>query len=103
MKKTRIINLDVGGASWEGWTFGPWGRARCWRIFDPRGTCYQVCEIAQIRSSVLEIDFLERRVRELEGLVAAQSAYFNLQEIATLHAAVAILTRLPRPRRLKAA
>lgn len=82
------IDLAIGG--WTGWTFGPWGRAREWRLHAPTGESYSAAEVADVRRLQLDIDYLRLRVRELE---LSQAATFTADDLATLRTAAAILQR----------
>lgn len=85
----RGIDLAGGGAAWQGWRIGPYGRAKDWRLFSPTGDVYTVDEVAQLGALLLDVAYLKGRVRELEqerdGLTAAQ--------LATIREAAAILER----------
>jgi hypothetical protein len=89
----RRIALTHG---WEGWTFGPYGRASAWRLHSPTGDHYTADEIAEIRRLALELDFFQTRVRALEALVESQCAHFTDEELSLLRAASGILAKLPR-------
>ena len=100
------LNLSRGGESWSGWTFGPWGRAKEWRLHAPDGASYDACEIAELRARVLDLDYLQVRVRQLEQrereLLAQLERRFSAGEIATLRAAAAILRKVETPEKRKA-
>lgn len=97
----RVLDLSHGGESWSGWTFGPWGRAKEWRLHAPDGASYDACEIAELRARALDLDYLQTRVRQLEQrereLLAQLERRFSASEIATLRAAAAILRQAETP------
>ena len=97
----KPVDLSRGGESWSGWTFGPWGRAKEWRLHAPDGASYDVCEIAELRARALDLDYLQVRVRQLEQrereLLAKLERRFSASEIATLRAAAAILRQAEAP------
>lgn len=89
------LDLSRGGESWSGWRFGPWGKAKDWRLHAPDGASYDACEITELRAMALNLDYLQVRVRQLEErereLLAKLERRFSASEIATLRAAAAIL------------
>ena len=97
MKKTITgpLALDRGGASWAGWTFAPWGRAREWFLIAPDSTRYSAGEIHELTALMLDVDWLRHRVRELEA--QAVGVRMTIEEAAVLRAAAAILARTAPP------
>lgn len=86
-----FIDLRAGGATWEGWYFGPFGRARDWRLHAPTGEDFQAAEIAELRRHVHEIDYLRQRVTELQRQIDAAACYFSLEQLQAIRAAMQIL------------
>ncbi len=93
MTKKRI-DLSIGGADWDGWHFGPWGRAKGWRLHDPNGTNYIASEIAQLRPMEYNVDYLQVKVKEVEAQIAEIQRPLMQGEIEALQVAIALLTRL---------
>lgn len=91
----KCLDLSRGGPSWDGWTFGPWGKSKEWWILDPNGTRYCASEIAELRAMALNLDYLQVRVRQLEErereLLAKLDRRFSASEVAILRSAAAIL------------
>lgn len=92
------IKLDIGGAAWSGWTFGPYGRARDWRLTAPSGETFTAGDLLDARPLALDVDYLRSRVRELEALIERDNYSFSEEEAAALRAAADILARtMPAP------
>ena len=64
--------MAVGGKSWKGWTFGPYGRAREWRINAPNVCSYTTKELADLRRIYLSVDYLQVRIRKIERDLAEE-------------------------------
>src|SRR4030065_216479 len=58
MQKKKPVALARGGTSWDGWHFGPYGKAREYRLIDPAGTTYTAGEIQELARLALELDYL---------------------------------------------
>lgn len=94
------MDLAIGGPSWAGWKFAPFGRARDWRLHAPDGTTYDACEIAELRRMALDLDYLQVRCRDLETRVISTACYFTRTELELIASALAVLQRaLPRAAR----
>lgn len=97
------IDLSQGGASWAGWTFGRWGKARDWRLVAPDDSNYTAAEVWELRALLVDLDFYRVRVRELELLTQKTACYFSDEDAAVVRAAVRILGAIlpnrnhPRP------
>lgn len=95
---------ELGGDAWQGWHFGPWGRAKSWRLFGPRGERYEACEIREAKPLRGDVEWLRARVKFLEQRVRADAVYFTGEQLQALYAALEILAgalpRLPRARGL---
>ena len=77
-----MIRLNATG--WAGWTLGPYGKAREWRLFDPNGTNYTAREVAALRAMALDLDFLKTHTRHLESKVDQAATYLSADDVATL-------------------
>lgn len=94
--KILPINLALGGQSWGGWHFSPWGRARDWRLIAPDGASYTAEELLRVRSMACEIDYLRQRVALLED---SRAIYIGMDDCTIIRDAVMVLDRvLPRKR-----
>lgn len=91
--RTRPVHLGPGGASWNGWTFGPYGKAREFRLIDPDGTTYTAGEIRELARLVVELDYLRGLVREQRTEAGKKAVRLDAGELQLLRAAVAILAR----------
>ena len=91
-----MIELSIGGASWDGWLFGPYGRAREWRLFDAVGTYYTAAEVAEVRELAADVDYLRVQL----AAIRAQRAALTPDEAAILRAAADVLARLASPYRV---
>lgn len=92
--------IDLSQAGWPGWTFGPYGRAREWRLFGPDGTNYTAEEIRSARGLLLDVDYLRSRVRGLQEKIDAHACHFSASDLEVLQAAMVVLAeRLPAPSR----
>ena len=99
-RTTKPETLGHGGESWNGWRFGPYGRAREWRLIAPDGETFTAGDIQSLRGFMLDVDFLRGRVQALQGQVEAHACHFNEADLLALHAAIAVLGRvLPNERR----
>lgn len=95
-----MVDLSIGGPAWDGWTFGPWGKARDWRLHAPDGNSFDACEIAELRRALLDVDYLQVQVKILREKLEPGTVTFTASEAATLHAAAAIIARaMPRGQR----
>jgi len=83
----------AGGASWVGWHFGPWGRARDWRLHAPDGASYTAGEIAQTRALAHEVCYLSARNRELTDYAHADALHFGPRDALALIAAAELVLR----------
>lgn len=86
--------MKRGGASWEGWHFGPYGRARDWRLIAPDTTVYTPGEIQAYHREALELDYMISRCRQLEALLAAKPVGLTPRERHILQQAAAILAAM---------
>lgn len=91
MASTRPVDLGRGGASWEGWRFSRYGRAREWRLIAPDGTTYTQAEIQELPAMLADLDYLRARIGELEA--STVGIPFTPAEAAALAEAVAVLAR----------
>ena len=100
-KKRSPVALVRGGASWNGWNFGPYGKAREYRLIDQDGTTYTAGEIRELARAAVELDYLRNQVQELQRQVDARACHFSPDEVTALQIAIAILGKtLPTdPRR----
>lgn len=93
----KIIDLAVGGESWDGFTFGPWGKSREWFLFTPDGARYAASELRALRDLTHDLDYLQTRVRELERLLGPGAVAFAAAEAAILRRAASLIERaIPR-------
>ncbi len=100
----RPVDLSGGGDSWNGWIFGPYGRAREFRLISPDGAAYTPGDLWDMRGHALNVDALRGQVRELEALTDATAYHFTAAELRAIEAAAEILGRLrARPRRRRMA
>ncbi len=65
-KNRAPIRLSIGDESWEGWTFGPYGRSREWRLHGPDGSHYTRNELADLRAQYLSISWLQVQLRQVK-------------------------------------
>lgn len=87
------LDLSIGGQSWDGWHFGPWGRAREWRLHAPDGAHYTAGEVGTVRAQALDIDYLQRRVRELADIAAPDALHFGPLDARALIAVAELILR----------
>src|SRR5690348_6526961 len=87
-----MIDLGVGGTSWSGFTFGKWGRARDWFLFDRHGTRYSAIEIESITAMTHDLCYLKTLVRDLQRYASPKAAHFTEAEARLLRAAAEIVT-----------
>ena len=89
------IDMAVGG--WEGWFYGPWGRAKKWRIHSPTGESFHPDELLSVRQNQCEIGVLESQVKRLRAMqlpltrddfLTVEAAYFILQGLLTMYSPV---------------
>lgn len=94
-----MIRLEEA-TGWAGWTLGPYGKAREWRLFAPDGTHYTAQEVSGLRGMVLDLDFLRGQVRELREKVDGSAVHFSADDLLALRLAVAVLDKIaPAERR----
>lgn len=93
--KTRQIDLVVGGGAWTGWRFGPYGRARDWRLHAPDGAIYTAGEVGELHDLQLDVGWLHARVRTLEEQSHMTAWRLGTDDLQTLRAAADILGKLP--------
>lgn len=99
----KWIDLSVGGADWDGWRFGPWGRAKQWRLFGPDGTFYFPSEIALLESMARDLDFYQVSMKQLEQRIRELEKPLMDAELESLQATIALLARLADGRLVKIA
>jgi len=87
----KAIDLSVGGESWSGWLFGPYGRSKEWRLLSPEGDSIQRSELSSMRFVALDNDHLKRTLDRLSFIMKPALAPDELQAI---HAAILTLSRL---------
>ena len=92
MKKNKKP-IDLERLGWPGWTLGPYGRARDWRLFAPDGSHYTAGEITGLRGMALDVDYLRGRVHEMQGQIDAHACHFSDGDLQALRTAMAILAR----------
>lgn len=89
------FDFSRGGQSWSGWTFGPYGKAREWRLFAPTGEMFTASEILGMRANALDVDYLQCKARRLESekteLERKLAQRFTPEEFETLREAMAII------------
>lgn len=85
--------MERGGESWRGWRFGPYGRARDWRLHAPTGETYTPGEISQNHRESLELVYAVSRIRQLEALLIAKPAGLTPRERLILQQAAEIMAR----------
>lgn len=90
----KWIDLSVGGADWEGWYFGPWGRAKGWRLHDPKGANYIPYEIANIHQYEGNINFFQVQIKQLTRQLAEFKSPIPDEELAAVQTVIALLLRL---------
>lgn len=90
------IKLELGGDSWSGWTFGPYGKAREWYLFSPNGEKFSAAELLNVRPTTLDVDYLQGKARRLQHekaeLEQRLARTFTPAELETLRAAVDIVS-----------
>ena len=84
-----MLDLSCGG--WDGWHFGPYGKARKWRLFAPTSEFFIPAEILAIRESQLELDYLRLRIKTLE---ATKSLTLTAEDVFVIRALQRLLERL---------
>ncbi|HJX19107.1 MAG TPA: hypothetical protein VJ437_13070 [Acidiferrobacterales bacterium] len=94
MQKKKPVALARGGTSWDGWHFGPYGKAREYRLIDPAGTTYTAGEIQELARLAVELDYLRNQAQTLRGQVDARACHFSPDDVAALQIAIAILGRV---------
>lgn len=91
-----MLDLSVGGVSWEGWFFGRYGRAREWRIHAPDETTYTAAEIANLRALTLDVNYLTVRIHELSDFASPDAMHFGPEDARTLLEAMEAVQRAAR-------
>lgn len=92
------LSLSLGGETWNGWTFGPWGRARDWRLHAPNGEHYTADELLLTRRRDHDLNYLQQRINIIED---AAAIYIPRADAAILREAASILAALiPRAQRI---
>ena len=91
---TKRIDLSIGGTDWEGWYFGPWGRAKGWRLHDPLGTSYHACEIATVRQNERELGYLQVVSKQLRQEISEMERPLHQIEVEALQIVIALLVRV---------
>jgi len=79
--KTRI-SLTVYG--WPGWSIGPYGKSKQWKLFSPAGEPFAPSEIEAIRGYILDNDFLKARISALSGALAHPAMSRRLDNLRLL-------------------
>lgn len=86
------VDMSVGG--WDGWYYGPWGKARLWRIHAPTGETFHPDELLLVRQSERDVSSLQSQVKRLRSMqlplshddfLQVESAYFILQGLLTMY------------------
>lgn len=91
------IPLDRCGQAWHGWQLARYGNARDWRLIAPSGETFEPGELLRLRPVLLDLDYLQVRVRQLERQVSGDAYCFTPEECHALVAtAQAILRAMPR-------
>jgi len=85
--------IDMTDGGWTDWWFGPWGRAKDWRLHAPEGTSYTMGEIDYLRHHVRDYDYLSDRVRALEQQIEQQPLRISEEERQVLYQASLILEK----------
>lgn len=87
------IDMSIGG--WVGWYYGPWGKAKVWRIHAPNGEMFIPGELLSIRENQANIGVLSGQVARLRSMqlpltrddfLTVEAAYFILQGLLTMYA-----------------
>lgn len=91
----RRIDLSIGGDTWTGWRFGPYGRARDWRLHAPDGAIYTAGDVGELHALQLDVGWLHTRVRTLEAQSSMTAWRLGTDDLHTLRAAADILGKLP--------
>jgi hypothetical protein len=86
---------------WDGWHFGPWGKARNHRLIGPNWTSFQPADILAGRQAVIEADQLRQRVRHIERCLDADALHLTPAETAEIHRSIEILERVLPSRRFQ--
>lgn len=85
------VDMAIGG--WEGWHYGPWGKAKRWRIHAPTGESFCPDELLLVRQGEREISALQSQVKRLRAMqlpithddfLTVEAAYFILQGLLTM-------------------
>lgn len=87
----KRFDLSVGGKSWEGWLFGPYGRAKEWRLLAPSGDSIQAGEISMLRALLIDNDYLKTTINRLMFIMRPA---LSKDELVSLGAAIDTLQRL---------
>lgn len=84
--------MERGGESWRGWHFGPYGRAKDWRLLSPDGGNFAPEEILDFRRMLLDLDYYQVRCKHLEQQTPPQ--ILTRHQRAIIMAALQILMQL---------
>lgn len=90
----RPINLSIAGPDWLGWSFGPYGKARSFRLTTPAGESLDAHEIQWARADKRDLDYLRNRIIQLNDALQRAQRPVTVQELKTLVDAQAILQKL---------
>jgi len=85
------VDMSIGG--WDGWYYGPWGKARLWRIQAPTGDTFLPDEIIGCRGKDREISYLQSQINRLRAMqlpithddfLQVEAAYLILKGLLTM-------------------
>lgn len=87
------VDLSIGGQSWAGWHFGPWGRAKEWRLRAPNEQTYLAGELLEFPQLLMDLNALQVQLRTLEALASPDAMHFGPADAALLIAAKDVIER----------
>lgn len=88
-----MVDMSLGG--WDGWRFGPYGKARTWRLLAPGGEFFTPGDLLAIRTNAANVDVLNAQVAKLRAMqlplthddfLTVEATYFILQGLLTMYA-----------------
>jgi hypothetical protein len=91
MERQKPIDISNAGPDWNGWTFGPYGNAKSFRLVTPNGEALTAAEIAATRRDALELGFLIGKTRRQESELERLRNWISPEDAATIRAALAII------------
>jgi len=90
--KNKVVSLAHG---WENWTFGPFGKAKSWRLFSPDGQCFIPEEVLSLTPLLLDLDFYQTEVKKLQALLTQAKARPEKQVLTQISLLLVQMMGLP--------